>query len=53
MPSFIVNPGWYEAYWYSEGPHHKRKFFSRRLARFGAIIVLLAGSEVVLHCFHG
>ena len=53
MPSFIVNPDWYESFWYSDGPHHKPGFFSRRLARLGAIIVLLAGSGAVLNCFHG
>jgi hypothetical protein len=53
MPSFIVNPGWYDTYWYSEGPHHKRGSFSRRLSRLAAAIVLLVGSGVVLNCFQG
>ena len=53
MPSVIVNPGWYETFWYSSRPHHKRGMFSRCLARLGATFVLLASSEVVPNCFHG
>ena len=53
MPSFIINPGWYETFWYSEGPHHKRGSFSRRLAYLGATIVFLVGSGVALNCFQG
>jgi hypothetical protein len=53
MPSFMINPGWYETFWYSEGPHHKRLSFSRRLTYLGMTIVLLAGSGVVLNCFQG
>lgn len=53
MPSFIVNPGWYDTYWYSERPNHKRGSFSRRLAYLGVTIVLLAGGSVVLNCFQG
>jgi hypothetical protein len=50
MPSFTVNPRWYETFWYSERSHDKRGVFARCLARFGAV---LASSEVVPNCFHG
>jgi hypothetical protein len=53
MPSFIINPGWYDTFWYSEGPHHKRGSFSCRLAYLGATIVFLVGSGVALNCFQG
>jgi hypothetical protein len=53
MPSFTVNPGWYETFWYSAGSHHKHGAFSRCLARIGTAIVLMASSEAVANCFHG
>jgi hypothetical protein len=53
MPSFTVNADWYETFWYSKGPHHKRGAFLRCLARLGATIMLTASSEVVPDCFHG
>ena len=48
MPSFTINPGWYEATWYGEGPHRRHGSFSRRLAYLGATIVFLIGSGVAL-----
>ena len=50
MPSFTVNPRWYETFWYSERTHDKRGAFSRWLAHFRAV---LASSDVVPNCFHG
>jgi hypothetical protein len=45
---FNVDPKWYENYWYSVRPRPKRRTFRRSLARFGALVALLAGSSVLL-----
>jgi hypothetical protein len=47
------NPGWYEAYWYNDRPRPKRRSFPGSLARFMALVMLLAGSGVALSHFHG
>ena len=43
-----VHPGWYDAYWYGERPRPRRRSFAGSLARFGVLIVLLAGGGVAL-----
>lgn len=52
MPSFEVNPGWYETFWYSERPNPKCRSFSHGLVGLAAIVVLLASSGVVLTYIH-
>lgn len=49
---FNVDPKWYEHYWYSGRPRPKRRTFRRSLARFGALVALLAGSSVLLSQLH-
>ncbi len=49
---FNVDPKWYENYWYSGRPRPKRRTLRRSLARFGALVALLAGSSVLLSQFH-
>jgi hypothetical protein len=48
---FEVDPGWYDAYWYSDRPRPKRRTFAGSLARFAVLAVLLAGSGVALSYF--
>jgi hypothetical protein len=52
MFPFEVDPKWYENYWYSERPRPKRRTAARSLARLGVLVVLLAGSGVVLSHYH-
>jgi hypothetical protein len=52
MSDFIVDPGWYEAYWYGDRLRSERRSLSGNLARLAVLVVLLAGSGLVLDHFH-
>jgi hypothetical protein len=52
MFPLVVNPGWYDAYWFSDRPQPERRSLSGSLARFAVLVVLLAGSGLVLEHFH-
>ena len=53
MFPFEVDPGWYGNYWYSDRPRpQQRRAFSGNVARFAVLVLLLAGSGVVLSHVH-
>jgi hypothetical protein len=47
-----VDPGWYDAYWWTDRPRKKRRSLAGSLARFAVLIVLLAGGGMALSYFH-
>jgi hypothetical protein len=46
-----VDPGWYDAYWWTDRPCPKRRSLTGSLVRFAALVFLLAGGGVVLSYF--
>lgn len=53
MFSFEVNPGWFDAYWYSNRPQPERKSLAGRWARLKAVVVLVASNAEMQNYFHG
>ena len=52
MLPFAVDPEWYDTYWLTERPHRKRQPLRTDMARLAVVVVLLAGSGVVLEHLH-
>jgi hypothetical protein len=50
---FHVDPGWYEAYWFSEQPRPRRANVSAAVARLVVAVVVLGGGAALLDHFHG
>jgi hypothetical protein len=52
MFPLLVDPGWYESYWYGDRPPPRRRSVSPGLARLALLVVLLAGSGLVMASVH-
>jgi hypothetical protein len=52
MFPFEVDPGWYNRYWLTDRPRRRRKPSHAGLASLAVLMVLLAGSSLVLNHFH-
>jgi hypothetical protein len=52
MSPFAVDPEWYGKYWLTEQPRRKRQPLRANMARLAVVVVLLAGSGVVLNHLH-
>ena len=52
MFPFKVDLDWYDNYWLSDPPPAKHSAVSRALARLAVLVVLVAGSGVVLSHYH-
>jgi hypothetical protein len=51
MYRFEVGPGGYDSFWCNARPRPKRRLLGAGLARFGVLVVLLAGSGLALSYF--
>jgi hypothetical protein len=53
MFQFEAIPGWYESHWHGDPPRSQRSAFTVSLAGFALLVLLLAGSGMVLSHVHG
>jgi hypothetical protein len=52
MLPFAVDPGWYGKYWLTEQPRRKRQPLHGKMASLAVVVVLLAGSGMILNHLH-
>jgi hypothetical protein len=47
-----VDPGWYEAYWFTERPRPRRRTAAIAVTRFAVVAAVLCGSAALVEHFH-
>jgi hypothetical protein len=50
---FHVDPGWYEAYWFSEPPRSRLPKNRAAMGRLAVLVAVLGGGTALLNHFHG